>query len=95
MTLQGMSNQTYLKILDETIEIQYLIIAAGGIATKTAVENILMRRHSLNRSDAHSFTNYAESRQDFMVRSGKVQWLAKRPQPTIEDWPEMAQEEIG
>lgn len=88
MTLQGMDDQTYFKILAETSEIQYLIVAAGGIATKTAVENILMKRYDLDRGDAHTFTNQAESLQDFMVYSGKVRWLAKRPVPKIEDYPE-------
>ena len=86
--LIGMTDELYFEILDEVPEIQYLIVAAGGMATKTAVEEILMIRHNLDRSDAHTFVNLAESRRDFMIRSGKVVWQAKRPQPTIEKYPE-------
>jgi len=88
MTLTGMSDQTFSRLMDEVCEIQFLIVQAGGIATKTAVENIMMRRHQLDRGDAHSLTNYAESRQDFMVNNGRVEWLAARPKPTITNYPE-------
>lgn len=90
MILQGMDYQKYLALLDEVTAIQYLIIKSGGMATKSKVEDILMARFSLDRGDAHSLTNDAESRQDFMIVNGRVVWQAKHRQiPQIEDYPEI------
>lgn len=88
-TLQGMSDGQYFEILAEVAEIQFLIVEAGGMATKTAVEEVLMKRHGLDRSDAHTFVNVAAAGRDFMVRRGGVEWLADRPAPVVEKYPEI------
>lgn len=89
MTLQGLSDETYLMILNETCAIQYLIIKSGGMATKSLVENILMERYGFERGDAHTLTNAAESRSDFKIGYNGVQWTAKRPEPTLDDYIEV------
>jgi hypothetical protein len=85
-----MSDEQYKIILTEVPEIQFLIIQAGDMATKTVVEDILMTRYDLSRGDAHTFTNLAESLSDFRVgqRLG-VRWTAKRPEPTTDKFPEL------
>lgn len=86
-----MGDQMYFRLLDEVNDIRYLIIKAGGMATKTRVEGVLMVRYRCDRSDAHSLVNYAESanKRDFMVSSKGATWQAKRPEPRAEDWPEL------
>ena len=81
----------YQAILAEVTEIQYLIIASGGMATKTKVEGVLMARHDLSRSDAHSFLNTAESqnKRAFHISKSGTTWTAQRPEPQLEDYPEL------
>jgi len=84
MTLQEMTDAQFSAILSEVSEIQYLIIKVGGIATKSRVEDVLMTQHGLDRSDAHTFTNCAESRniRDFYISDDRVIWACKsRPEP--------------
>lgn len=88
MTLIGMTDQKYQEILAEVPEIQYLIVKAGGIATKTVVEQILMLRHNLDRGDAHTFLNINEghNNRDFTIGQNGAQWqehTAKRPAPMM------------
>ncbi len=89
LSLQGMSDQKYIEISDEVPEIQFLIVISGGMATKTRVEEVLMARHGLNRSDAHTFVNLAEGKIDFAIRSGRAVWLADRPPPTTDKYSEV------
>lgn len=89
MELQGMSDTQYFKLLEETADIQYLIVNAGGMATKTAVENILMRQYpGLSRSDAHTILNNVEcQKRSFIIGREGCKWLAARPEPKITDYP--------
>lgn len=91
MTLQGMSDQTFETILNEVSEIQFLIVKAGKMATKSKVEDILMKRHGLDRGDAHTFTNCTENLniRDFRFRDIGIVWTAKRPEPTLDKFPEI------
>lgn len=50
-----------LRWVDEALDIRRTIIAAGGMATKTAVEDVLMERHGMERGDAHSIMNHIEA----------------------------------
>jgi hypothetical protein len=91
MELQGMSDEQYKKILDQITDIRWLIIRAGGIATKTVVENILMLRYGCSRGDAHTLLNCSENlnAQHIMMGRDGAQWLSKRAMPKLEDWPEL------
>ena len=91
MQLQGMSDRTYFRLLDEVTDIRYLIVTKGGMATKSLVEDVLMARHGLDRGDAHSLLNANESANtiDFMIDRRGVHWQAKRKEPDIDDWPEI------
>lgn len=53
--------RAWLQLVDEALAIRRAIVAAGGMATKTAVENELMQRHGMSRSDAHSIMNHIEA----------------------------------
>jgi hypothetical protein len=89
--LQGMSDKQFGEIIQATEDIQYLIIKAGGMATKSRVENVLMERYDLDRSDAHEFTNRVESynRRTWRSQWGGVVWVAGRDEPVLEDYPEL------
>lgn len=86
--LQGMSDQQFEQITNATVDIQYLIVKAGGMATKS--EDVLMARYGLDRGDAHTFTNFVESKnQGFRLSAQGVIWIAKRPQSKPEDYLEV------
>lgn len=86
-----MDQKTFEQLLKEAQEIEFLIIDDGGMATKTAVETILMNRHpDLSRADAHTITNAKESAVRVCnFRGGELAWTAPRDQPKPEDWPEV------
>lgn len=95
MTLQGMTDEMFQEIVQATEEIQFLIVKAGGMATKSKVEDALMKRYQFARSDAHSFTNFVEG--NFSRRSCAWQilqrgatWQAKRNEPQASDYPEIS-----
>lgn len=94
MTLQ-LTDQAFETLALEVEDIQFLIVNAGGMAAKSLVETILIDRHpDLDRLDARSITNYVTelNRRNWMSREGGgVYWTAQRPEPTIEDYPEVAQ----
>jgi len=89
VSLVGMSDQQFAAITNAAVDIQYLIVTGGGMATKTAVEDALMARFGLDRADAHTVTNFVESRRDFTVGSSGVLWQAQRPEPQRADYPEL------
>ncbi len=92
MSLIGMSKETYLKILDEVDEIHYLIIQ-NYLTYYPTVEEILMKRHNLNSDDVRSFLQLSRQISDFPFRysSPKSKWIADRPAPKLEDYPEVAE----
>lgn len=72
--------------------IKYLILKDGGMATKTAIEDVLMQRHNLLRVLAHEVTNALEGEADrssqFRQADGWT-WLGEVSEPRPEDWPEV------
>ena len=52
----------WLDMVREAIGIRNAIVASGGMATKTSVENVLMERHGIDRYDAHNIMNHIEFR---------------------------------
>ena len=81
----------YGKLLQEAINIRYVIIAMGGMATKSCVEDVLMVRHGINRGKAHDIMNHIEfnNLDLFLIQrefSGKP--------PTLLDFPEIAQVDV-
>lgn len=89
MDLQTMTDQQFEVVADAAVDIQYLIVKSGGMATKTKVEDVLMGRYQLSRGDAHTIVNFVESRQDFTVGSGRIRWQANRPEPQPQQYPQM------
>lgn len=87
-----MDDKHFFSILDEISDIQYLIVVSGGMATKSLVEKVLIERHKeLSNGDARTFTNYAEGQPRSFIIGRKVTWIAKRPEPKIENYSELGE----
>lgn len=63
-----MTDKEYLDWLEDrkikiaaALETRRSIVASGGMATKTAVENIIMPKFNIDRSEAHDIMNEIES----------------------------------
>jgi len=92
MRLQGMSDATFESLIQETENIQFLmVVKLNRMATKTAIENVLMAKFGLDRADAHTFTNTTESRnvRTWTKWGGKLVWALKRAEPILADYPEL------
>lgn len=49
------------RLIKQAVEIRFLIVANGGMATKSVVEDVLMARHAgLGRTEAHDILNHIE-----------------------------------
>lgn len=86
-----MDQSLFEQLLKEAQEIEFLIVNDGGMATKSAVETILMNRHpDLSRADAHTIMNAKESAVRVAnFRGGEFVWTAPWDEPQPEDWPEV------
>lgn len=98
--LTAMKGEIIMKTQDdlyqETQAIRYLIIKGGGMANKSKVEDILMKRHGISRMDAHDITNQIEYRNDggswFYLHPAR--WVHKNvPEPMMKDYPEIKEVE--
>ena len=75
------------KLVAEAIDIRYAIVNAGGMATKSAVEDVLIARHSIDRYDAHVVTNHIEFND--LDRFPLRRRFEDGEAPTINDFPEI------
>ena len=67
-------------IIIEALNIRGAIIANGGMATKSVVEDILMLRHPIDRFQAHEIMNHIEY---YNLNSNKTS--------SLDDYPEISQ----
>lgn len=86
-----MNEETFNELIMEAIDIRFLIVKAGGMATKSIVENVLMLRHQIERLDAHDIMNHIENcRVDQDYFRGSI-WQAKhKNEPAASDYPEIS-----
>ncbi len=93
MSLIGMSKETYIEILDEVDDIYYLIALGGKLAHKPVVEKILAERHNLTGFEVKTFTelNVREIGFHFPESNHSPVWIADRPEPKLEDYPEVVE----
>jgi hypothetical protein len=88
-----MTDSEFEALVHEAVEIKYVIYKAGGMATKTAVEDVLMLRHSgLDRYEAHDVLNRVE----FLNLKIRKPYAceANTERPTLADYPEISQVEV-
>lgn len=50
----------FLTVVQDALVIRRRIVAAGGMATKTVVEDELMPKHGIDRRAAHDVMNHIE-----------------------------------
>lgn len=83
------------RLIDESVGIKWVIDRNGGNCCKSSVEDVLMLRHpNITRYEAHEAQNHIEcynlDNSSFLRRA----WMLPRQEPTINDYPEMAQVKI-
>lgn len=66
--LPGMSDDEFAAIVLKAREIQGAIVAAGGMATKSKVEDELMPLYNLTRGAAHQVLNFIEAHNLYPIR---------------------------
>lgn len=90
INLSTMDDQRQYSLTQEALVVRWLIYTEGGMATKTAVEDVMLLRHPLlTRYDFHQIMNQVEFYQldNNLIRYGHLPY-------TIEDMPEIKQCDI-
>lgn len=90
-----MNDPNFEQLVREAVDIRYLIVRAGRMATKSLVEDVLMARYpaSVDRRLAHDVLNYCEWQQEerkyFRFRQGGLTWIAEIAPPAPSDYPQI------
>lgn len=83
-------DEYWQRLIDESVNIKWIINQHGGNACKSNVEDVLMLRYpDVTRYDAHEAQNHIEAynldKSSFLRRA----WQLERPEPVLSDYPEM------
>ena len=85
-----MTDELWNQLLKEAIATKYNIVMAGRMATKSKVEDHLMRAFGVDRNDAHSAMNHIEYAMldtrhiDYGNTGRKTVWISKEwPEPVV------------
>jgi hypothetical protein len=82
----------YGELLQEAINIVYIIYSMGGMANKSTVEDVLMLRHpSVDRAKAHDIMNHIEY---YNLTGHKALRIMALNPPSLFDFPEISQVNI-
>lgn len=96
-----MSDRNYDELMNHANNWRYLMtLASDGLSgrealahsrrtTKGDLDAWLMGRFGLEAHEARFVSNYSGERIDFLMRWGEVKWVASRPAPTWEEYPEL------
>ncbi len=82
-------------LIDESVNVKWLIDRNKGNCCKSAVEDVLMVRYpGLTRYDAHEAQNHVEcynlDGSSFLRRA----WMLPRPEPELSNYPEIGKVKI-
>lgn len=55
-----MTDEEWRDLVEEALAVRRQIISDGQMATKSAVEDVLMKRHDIDRCVAHDVMNHIE-----------------------------------
>ena len=87
--LNHANNWRYLMTLaSRTMDYQQLLKHVK-VTTKGDLDTWLMLRFDLNEINARMISNYSMDNIDFKTGRDGVKWIAKRPAPTWEEYPEL------
>lgn len=94
----------YQLLLNSANDWRYLMtLASIGLTGREAVQHSrrttkgdldawLMKRFNLSQTEARDISNYSMEQVDFKTgRPGEVRWIAKRPAPTWDNYPELVE----
>lgn len=91
--------ETYTQIQQAAEDLRYLICASGGMATKSRVEDYLIRQFGISRYMAHNVMNDQEARnvRPVVFSGGKACWnqaQMNRLAPTPEQYPHLCKDNV-
>ena len=78
-------NETFDELVQAAIRIRYAVYQAGGMATKSGVEDVLMHRYGAERDIAHEVMNHIE----YYNLDSLRWWRGEGDAPTMADYPEI------
>ena len=97
-----MTDQEYQAALQAANDWRYLmtVISTKLIGKRPQLEHCrrtgrsnldawLMARYNIDQAEARSISNRSTETVEYHVNFGKVTWVANRPVPTFEDYPEL------
>lgn len=84
--LTDLSDDEYQKLLRAAQDWRYLIVKSGKMATKSKLDEWLMRTYNLSSMAARIISN-SEENHPFEIWNGEVHCTAKRPEPKLKDYP--------
>ena len=70
-------------LVQEAIRVRYAVYQAGGMATKSGIEDVLMHMFGIDRGLGHLVMNHIEQHDLDSFRF----WHSEGPEPTLEDYP--------
>jgi hypothetical protein len=73
------------ELVQAAIRIRYAVYQAGGMATKSGVEDVLMRRYGVERDIAHEAMNHIE----YFGLDSLRRWRGSGDVPALADYPEI------
>jgi hypothetical protein len=79
-------NEAFNELVQAAIRIRYAVYQAGGMATKSGVEDVLMHRYAVERDIAHDVMNHIEYHDLDSLRC----WRGEGDAPTLAEYPEIA-----
>lgn len=95
-----MTEAEYKELTQAVLDVKFLIVKNGGMATKSAVEDYFIQARGLDRLTIHEILNHLEYNNvlPFVISDGKVYWnqiYMMRPEPKLEQYPGLTIEPFG
>lgn len=82
-----MTDEQYNEALIACEDWRYLVVLAGGMATRSALDVWLQNRYEIDNGIARSINNDStQTLPPFQIENGRVTWTAQRPEPTYEQY---------
>ncbi|MBE2198102.1 MAG: hypothetical protein IAE79_05790 [Anaerolinea sp.] len=79
-------DELFETLVQEACRIRYAVYKAGGMATKSGVEDALMYFHGIERDMAHDVMNHIE----YNALDSFREWRGTGDEPKLSDYPEIA-----
>lgn len=88
--LATLREKSFSIMLNAAVDWQYLTVKAGRMAHKSECDSWLMTRYGIDECAARDITNTITSGpRHFITGNDGVSWIATRPEPKEEDYPDL------